>query len=94
MAKIIGMAREAIVTEAHRLLTDTDAYLDMSEGKNPYGDGHGSERIVEAIARWHAHKTPLLEPDQQFKLPPPPIRRRRKTDCVATALGAVAAGRD
>lgn len=94
MAKIIGMSREAIVSEADRLLTDSDAYLDMSEGKNPYGDGHGSERIVEAIARWHAHKNPLLEPDKQFKLPPRPQPRRRKTDCVASALGAAAAGRD
>jgi len=94
MAKIIGMSRDAIVHEADRLLTDTDAYLDMSEGNNPYGDGHGSERIVEAIARWYARKTPLLEPDKQFKLPPRPIPRRRKTDNVASPLGAVAAGRE
>jgi len=94
MARIIGMSRDAIVSEADRLLTDSEAYLDMSEGKNPYGDGHGSVRIVEAIARWHAHKTPLLEPDQQFKLPPRPQPRRRKTDSVASSLGAVAAGRD
>jgi UDP-N-acetylglucosamine 2-epimerase (non-hydrolysing) len=94
MAKIIGMSREAIVAEADHLLTNEDAYLDMSEGKNPYGDGRGSERIVEAIARWHAHKTPLLTPDQQFKLPPRSHPRRRKTDSVVPALGAVAAVRD
>jgi UDP-N-acetylglucosamine 2-epimerase (non-hydrolysing) len=94
MAKIIGMSRDAIVSEADHLLTDTDAYLDMSEGKNPYGDGHGSERIVEAIARWYARKTPLLEPDKQFKLPPRPQPRRRKTDNVVPALDVVAAGRD
>jgi UDP-N-acetylglucosamine 2-epimerase (non-hydrolysing) len=91
MAKIIGMSREAIVSEADRLLTDKDAYLDMSEGKNPYGDGHGSERIVEAIARWHAGKTPLLEEDKQFKLPPRAHPRRRKTDFAAPALMAAAA---
>src|SRR5262249_6171192 len=30
MAKIIGMSRDGIVNEADRLLTDADAYLDMS----------------------------------------------------------------
>ena len=60
------------------LLNDEDAYQDMSEGSNPYGDGHSSERIVEAYARWHQKKTPLLEPDKQFKLPPRPAPRRRK----------------
>ena len=62
MAKIIGMSREAIVNETNSLLNDEDAYQDMSEGSNPYGDGHSSERIVEAVSRWHQKKTPLLEP--------------------------------
>ena len=26
----------------------------MSEAQNPYGDGHASERILDAIARWVA----------------------------------------
>jgi len=80
MAKIIGMSRDSIVSETGRLLDDADAYLDMSHGANPYGDGHGSERIVEAVARWYQKKTPLLEPDKEFKLPPRPEPRRRKTD--------------
>jgi len=80
MAKIIGMSRENIVGETGRLLDDADAYLEMSHGSNPYGDGHGSERIVEAVARWHQKKSPLLEPDKEFKLPPKPQPRRRKTD--------------
>jgi len=88
MAKIIGMSREGIVSEADRLLTDADAYLDMSEGENPYGDGHGSERIVEAVARWFQKRTPLLEPDKEFKLPPKPQPRRRKTDLVEAAKAA------
>ena len=90
MAKIIGMSRQAIVAEASRLLNDPDAYLGMSEGGNPYGDGRGSERIVEAVARWHQHKTPLLEPDKQFKLPPRPQPRRRKTDLREAAMGTAA----
>ena len=85
LAKIVGMSREGIVREAERLLTDPEAYQDMSEGENPYGDGKAAERIVEAIARWHEKKTPLLPPEKQFKLPPPPHPRRRKTDRVANA---------
>jgi UDP-N-acetylglucosamine 2-epimerase (non-hydrolysing) len=92
MAKIIGMSRENIVGEANRLLEDSDAYLDMSEGENPYGDGHGSQRIVEAVARWHQKKTPLLEPEKEFKLPPRPHPRRRKTDLVEGAAKAAAGG--
>jgi UDP-N-acetylglucosamine 2-epimerase (non-hydrolysing) len=92
MAKIIGMERDAIVNETSRLLTDTEAYQDMSVGANPYGDGHGSERIAEAIARWHQKKTPLLEQDQQFKLPPRPPLRRRKSDIEEAASKAAAAG--
>jgi UDP-N-acetylglucosamine 2-epimerase (non-hydrolysing) len=80
MAKIIGMSRDSIVSETGRLLDDADAYLDMSHGANPYGDGHGSERIVEAVARWYQKKTPLLEPGKEFKLPPRPEPRRRRTD--------------
>ena len=82
MSKIIGMSRKRILDEASRLLTNREAYQDMSEGENPYGDGRASERIVEAISRWHQGKTPLLEPEKEFKLPPRPHPRRRKTDHV------------
>lgn len=90
MAKIIGMSRENIVKESDRLLQDADEYLDMSAGDNPYGDGHGSERIVEAVARWHQKKTPLLEADKEFKLPPKPQPRRRQSDLIETAISTAA----
>jgi len=90
MAKIIGMSRDGIVKETSHLLNDAEAYQDMSEGENPYGDGHSSERIVEAVARWYAKKTPLLEADRQFKLAPRPQPRRRKTDAEETARKAAA----
>lgn len=80
MAKIIGMTRESIVREADQLLTNHSAYEDMTTGENPYGDGRASERIVEAVARWHQKKTPLLEADREFKLPPVSHPQRRKTD--------------
>ena len=94
MAKIIGMSRDGIVNETSHLLNDAEAYQDMSEGENPYGDGHSSERIVEAVARWYAKKTPLLEADKHFKLAPRPQLRRRKTDSLDGAHKAAAAGKE
>jgi UDP-N-acetylglucosamine 2-epimerase (non-hydrolysing) len=89
MSRIIGMSRERIVNEADRLLTDTNAYRGMSAGQNPYGDGKASERIVEAVARWHQGLRPLLALDKQFKLPPRPQPRRRKTDRLQAAENIV-----
>jgi UDP-N-acetylglucosamine 2-epimerase (non-hydrolysing) len=80
MAKIIGMSREGIFREAERLLSDTEEYKQMSEGENPYGDGRASERIVETLTRWHLGKTPLLDPDKEFKLAPRRHPLRRKTE--------------
>jgi len=94
MAKIIGMSREGIVRETERLLNDKDAYQDMSEGGNPYGDGHSSERIVEAVGRWFQKKTPLLAADKEFKLPPRPQLRRRKSDFEQPAALVATAGKE
>jgi UDP-N-acetylglucosamine 2-epimerase (non-hydrolysing) len=85
LARIIGMTREGIFREAERLLTDKEAYQDMSAEGNPYGDGRAAERIIEAITRWHQGKTPLLDPEKEFKLPPKPAPRRRKTDTTESA---------
>jgi UDP-N-acetylglucosamine 2-epimerase (non-hydrolysing) len=89
MAKIIGMSREGIFREAERLLSDKEEYRQMSEGENPYGDGRASERIVEAIRRWHQGKSPLLDPDKEFKLPPRRHPLRRKTDALEGARAEV-----
>jgi UDP-N-acetylglucosamine 2-epimerase (non-hydrolysing) len=85
MSKIVGMVREVIVNETSRLLTDADAYLDMSDGENPYGDGRAAERIVEVLSRWYQGKKPLLEADKEFKIPPQLTPRRRKADMKAEA---------
>ena len=50
--KIIGVEEEVIVAESHRLLTDPDAHAAMAHAVNPYGDGHASERIADAIEAW------------------------------------------
>ena len=45
--KLVGTDEDVIYNEAKRLLTE--AYDEMSKASNPYGDGHASERIVNAI---------------------------------------------
>ena len=47
--KLTGTDEEVIYRETKKLLTDKDAYSAMSHASNPYGDGHASERIVDAI---------------------------------------------
>jgi len=48
--KIAGTHSERIVEETMRLLTDDKYYKDMSNVKNPFGDGKASERIVSALS--------------------------------------------
>ena len=47
--KLVGTDENTIYEEAKKLLTDKEAYDKMSKASNPYGDGHASERIVDAI---------------------------------------------
>ena len=54
-AKLIGTAREDIVREASVLLSDENAYNEMSHATNPYGDGQASRRIAQAILHWAGH---------------------------------------
>ena len=49
--KLVGTDEENIYKEAKILLTDTKAYEKMSKASNPYGDGHASERIADAIVK-------------------------------------------
>ena len=47
--KLVGTDSETIYKETVRLLTDKAEYERMSKASNPYGDGHASERIADAI---------------------------------------------
>lgn len=47
--KVVGIDEDNIYNEAVRLLTDRQAYDSMSNATNPYGDGHASEKIIDAI---------------------------------------------
>lgn len=48
--RIVGTDANRIVEEASRLLSDPAAYAAMSSAKNPFGDGHAAERIVQILA--------------------------------------------
>lgn len=48
--KLVGTDRDLIVAESKLLLDDEAAYKAMANAVNPYGDGHGAERAVAAIA--------------------------------------------
>lgn len=47
--KLVGTDSDVIYNETMRLLTDKAEYERMSKACNPYGDGHASERIADAI---------------------------------------------
>ncbi len=47
--RLVGTSRERIVGETNRLLDDPATYADFCRRSNPYGDGHASRRIVDAL---------------------------------------------
>ena len=47
--KLAGTQEEDIYRLTKELLTDKEVYDAMSHASNPYGDGHASERIADAI---------------------------------------------
>ena len=47
--KLVGTNEKIVYEETMKLLTDEEEYKKMAKAKNPYGDGHASERIVDAI---------------------------------------------
>lgn len=50
IAILVGTDPELIVREATRLLTDETAYRAIARVRNPYGDGHASDRIADLLA--------------------------------------------
>ncbi len=55
--RLVGTDRSRIVGEASRLFTDAAAYRRMAQARNPYGDGHAAERIVQAL-RYYFRRSP------------------------------------
>lgn len=54
--KLAGTDEEVIYGMIDELLTDEAEYQRMSQASNPYGDGHASERIVDAIIEKFRYK--------------------------------------
>jgi UDP-N-acetylglucosamine 2-epimerase (non-hydrolysing) len=50
-ARLVGTEVSAIVSACEQLLTDPDAYRAMAQARNPFGDGHASERILNVLAK-------------------------------------------
>ena len=49
--KLVGTDEEKVYEETMKLLNDKNEYKKMSNASNPYGDGHASERIADAIIK-------------------------------------------
>jgi UDP-N-acetylglucosamine 2-epimerase (non-hydrolysing) len=67
MAKVVGTARQVIVREASRLLSNEFAYKTMAAGDCPYGDGRAAARIATALSRWLEGAQPVLHGYEQFQ---------------------------
>ena len=50
--KLVGTDENVIYEETKKLLLDKKEYEKMSKASNPYGDGHASERIADAIIQY------------------------------------------
>jgi UDP-N-acetylglucosamine 2-epimerase (non-hydrolysing) len=49
--KLVGTKTESIVTAVSGLLTDSNAWEEMSHAHNPYGDGEASHRIASVLVK-------------------------------------------
>lgn len=47
--RLVGTKRRTVAAAMFDLLNNPDHYQAMANAKNPYGDGHASERILDAI---------------------------------------------
>jgi UDP-N-acetylglucosamine 2-epimerase (non-hydrolysing) len=47
--RLVGTDPEVIFREGNRLLESEEAYREMADAENPYGDGHAAERIVACL---------------------------------------------
>ncbi len=50
--RLVGTDEDRIVAEVSRLLESAEARAGMCRVHNPYGDGHGSERIADATLKF------------------------------------------
>ncbi|RQS71924.1 UDP-N-acetylglucosamine 2-epimerase (non-hydrolyzing) [Burkholderia sp. Bp8963] len=79
-ARLVGTDTERIIAEVTRLLDDSTQYNAMAHATNPYGDGHASARIVDALLN-----IPALE--EEIALPGLP--RKVFDSAIASGLHAL-----
>ncbi|GAB6093199.1 non-hydrolyzing UDP-N-acetylglucosamine 2-epimerase [Furfurilactobacillus curtus] len=61
--KLVGTDQHAVYQAMTHLLNDPTEFKRMSSAKNPYGDGHASERIANSIAKYFAQQGDQMEKD-------------------------------
>ena len=47
--KLIGAVADNIITNVNELINDKEAYQEMAQAKNPYGDGKAASRIADVV---------------------------------------------
>ena len=52
VSRLVGRSRKKVARETLRLLSSRRAYRKMVKGKNPYGDGKASGRIIKIIKEY------------------------------------------
>ena len=57
-AVLAGILENDIFSAAMTLLTDDSAYQRMAQAIHPYGNGHASEMIVDALKEWFEKENP------------------------------------
>jgi UDP-N-acetylglucosamine 2-epimerase (non-hydrolysing) len=61
-ALLVGTGADAIYGAAARLLTDPEAYRQMAQAVNPYGDGRAAARIRDVLFRHFGLPGPAVSP--------------------------------
>jgi UDP-N-acetylglucosamine 2-epimerase (non-hydrolysing) len=51
-AVLVGTDAEAIYEAAHKLITDREAYAEVAQTRNPYGDGLAAKRVVARVRQF------------------------------------------
>jgi len=60
--KLVGTNPTNIITEAQKLLDNSEIYRQMSQAHNPYGEGKASQKIIEFL------KMRLIEKEETLKV--------------------------
>jgi UDP-N-acetylglucosamine 2-epimerase len=72
-ARLVGTHTERVIAEVSDLLDDRTQYDAMAHAANPYGDGHASEKIVDALLSLPARPSPVQFAMSAHTPPPNPI---------------------